>query len=1341
MPISRKKACEQCRLAKTRCSLDPVCFRCSNRGLECRYARDSWRPNPYTRPHLVGSGHSPSVVNTGFPTESLSALFNRSSPGATNLTAEGATSDGLTYTLNNNESYHWDVSLVNDHLSTSWSQLLWNKDKGLTSPPLPAEVPRDTAFIPTPTLRWDSIGESQLKTPQRTHTSVIATDQSVEITAPTQTPLRADFVSSSRSEDEEAEEIENDTTIGIYVKRYGHVVTNRRGMTNERSLMARILLGQVQNFPVMLIRGSRLPPFIYPQCVLNNKLFHCCTAIDGTHQCLPKPLANCAILTRMFYDHNPGNAQIVWKAMYDEQRRLYEEAAVIYSVIFRFAESTDFKPLVLLQAQDTASMAKNDIAFLTVTISALTSSLRFQSDYETDIYRTSNLSQETWAIHESIRRYSLAFYAQLNVAFLLTTAQDRKLILLVLIIRDGKPQRCCTLSDTPLPSGRDLWDHEATETWALRLHKYKCRMLSNRVLTIDDLLTYSRYDPSNKHKEIDTRVQKDLVTWCESLDEFGTLVWMASSVDRHATTTIQPTVTMAPLPERAYTCKLPARKDASFLKPITPDWAKIDIVGQTIMLAELTSHFGSFQDTCRALKLQSNEVKSFFLAYLKYQQECNEGRLIAQQWGRDHEVTTALGKDIPQQRPLFVAPSSIAPACDFLHTLGYQECVGAVQSWARRVILWPPNIDVSDASLSNLDQYDIAFPQPREERRYSRYMSALQYDTRARVALVATWAPKEDGTPDTRMSFINVPAGSMAYGPRGSRELPVSGRYYICWSTMSLFHDEYHDLVLANNVSDTQEAGNNQAESPVHDGSGCDDVSDERTQFPFDEIDHQIAELQEFITKQGPLVPHMESTVNPKDIFGSSLANTHMLRQRNTRPFHSQTEPQGPLRSIENPQLQRLWDTWPGEVFQFRLPPEYTIIGPQGHILTFDPSKYQSYDNSGSPQGLGGTYFIVSPSNMSLPASFKMEELPTHVALRFKTCQPLVIVRNGMVLPHFVEPGVQEWSIREGFLDLYGAHGCYNVHHGEAHYNIFPGLGAMRNPLVQEPHHNHGLRARRDNGLDGTYMVHNKTATANPALIREALKIRPPQKDWLHRKEDESLQVQQDAEVNCWHARDTVHRHVLEKERAPQDQELYTQESREEEEIDTTISDGTAIEQDAPSRRLRKKRAKPDLLEDFIKLECIAEEEALAEWGTTPDTSRRKRKRSEEDDEYAPTRPNKSRTKKTTSAQKNTASKKPQQKASNDPKGTRPVRASATRKPIGPLLDAIQANQQNGTMTLTLSSLPKSNNSQAAPSPVKKNAVVRRNKISLRIRAPKPPAASEEPLGYDPDETEDEEEQ
>lgn len=56
-------------------------------------------------------------------------------------------------------------------------------------------------------------------------------------------------------------------------------------------------------------------------------------------------------------------------------------------------------------------------------------------------------------------------------------------------------------------------------------------MLRNRVLTINDLLGVLDSRKSGKKDMVDPLVQKDLVTWCESLDDLGTLVWMASILE------------------------------------------------------------------------------------------------------------------------------------------------------------------------------------------------------------------------------------------------------------------------------------------------------------------------------------------------------------------------------------------------------------------------------------------------------------------------------------------------------------------------------------------------------------------------------------------------------------------------------------------------------------------------------------------------------------------------------------------------------------------------------------------------------------------------------------------
>lgn len=124
-----------------------------------------------------------------------------------------------------------------------------------------------------------------------------------------------------------------------------------------------------------------------------------------------------------------------------------------------------------------------------------------------------------------------------NALQMLRTINLFYIIKIVLIIRTRTPKRAgCSSSirETPLPCGRELWEPEATETFAIRLNRYKSRLVSNRVLVIGDL--YKALNPGQlgKNDTTDSLVQKDLVTWCESLDDLGTLVWMASVLDRQA---------------------------------------------------------------------------------------------------------------------------------------------------------------------------------------------------------------------------------------------------------------------------------------------------------------------------------------------------------------------------------------------------------------------------------------------------------------------------------------------------------------------------------------------------------------------------------------------------------------------------------------------------------------------------------------------------------------------------------------------------------------------------------------------------------------------------------------
>ncbi|KAI0404390.1 hypothetical protein F4802DRAFT_226716 [Xylaria palmicola] len=864
---------------------------------------------------------------------------------------------------------------------------------------------------------------------------------------------------------------------------------------------------------------------------------------------------------------------------------------------------------------------------------------------------------------------------------------------------------------------------------------------------------------------------------------------------------------MASLPERAHTCRLSSSDDTSFLRFSFPDWSKIDIIGQTILLAQLTPHFGSFQNVCAALKLQSNEVESFLLAHIEYANAAERGRLVAEEWGRVRAVPADDSEDIPQQRPVLICLSSIAPACDFLESMGYQELVPAVKAWSRRTITWPPHIDVTNLDLSQLDQSEVNFPIPLEQRAYSTYVSALGDDSRAMVALVGAWKPKEDRTPDTRISFINVKVDSVAYGPRGARQLFEAGRYYVCWPIGDPPDGQYNDFVLARNALENHEDG-----SSRHHPTAPEHIQDNNAITEFSSIYRDSNTGPEALNvKSGSQLPNStqrtDLSVNPKDIFGSAIPDAHSLSDQNKSPFQKQDAPQGPARRLANPRLRQIWNEWPGQIFQFRLPSGYTIMGPLGNILTFDPPQHERYDEMGNPQGVGGTYFVVPSQKSPNMMSFKIDELPANVALRLKVPENLVIIRNGMVLPGFVERGVHEWSTREGFLDFYNEHGCYDIFRRESQHNIFP--DTIRSSFRQQVglgNDNQNVGTHRGEG-DG--MVHGQQVVGVPSPAEEALEILAPHREWLNRMEAETMRLEREMEVHAQRgvksARDKVWREaVQEARREEQISRKKKSEMREAEErarADSILRIDTSIAEDVRNRRSRRIQSSdsqpdssPTNMEHSDDEHRDGQRQQLTESPidvdsnnkTTPRPSRaaggtRPTRPDSDDEDYTPTRRQTPKARQRKSAQgastlrsipvgsstdargarssRSTPVPKSRQKRAAPPQAQAPgdeagcastgmrqssgapritnlPRAASIRKPIGPLLDAIQANSfggDGGNMRLNLAAVPVVNEQETPTSTIQGSG---RNKRDPRGWGARAARAAREPARRDTGEAE-----
>ncbi|KAI1270250.1 hypothetical protein F5Y18DRAFT_8159 [Xylariaceae sp. FL1019] len=475
MPVSRKKSCQQCRVAKARCSLEQVCQRCLQRGLFCEYDIGTPRWGPYTSTNL---GHTAPWTTSTIPGP-FTSLVGGHMPGGV-------------------ETSH---ALMDTNFG---GQAEGNRPNAVLPPPSAA-----VGFPP---------GEPSQLFPWPASTSLPSTMPRTNLHL---TSRVSPVLATAAELDEEVEKI----TV-VYGHRYEQFLKPRKETNLQRALMLRVLMGQLEDFPQRLIKGSRLPPFIHPHCVLDSRLSRECIANNGSHQCFPEPLAICASLTQLFFSRNGGHSSYVWNLIYAEQKRLYSEHHT-YDGPTLLASVQAMSLYMLLQAKDHETISQNNVAEMTVTLTEMAKRLHQHQEsgpYLEDIYKISPLNQKLWAFYEGIRRSS-------NLFRVIGT------VLNVLIGNPNLSPDCGKILSIPLICHGYLWDTDTAESWAERLHRYESqRACQERVLVIGDLVglqagtTRSNGEVDN-HPLSDPLLQKDLAAWCDNLDEFGTLVWMASLLD------------------------------------------------------------------------------------------------------------------------------------------------------------------------------------------------------------------------------------------------------------------------------------------------------------------------------------------------------------------------------------------------------------------------------------------------------------------------------------------------------------------------------------------------------------------------------------------------------------------------------------------------------------------------------------------------------------------------------------------------------------------------------------------------------------------------------------------
>ncbi|KAI0132468.1 hypothetical protein BJ170DRAFT_249088 [Xylariales sp. AK1849] len=521
MPISRKKSCIPCRIAKARCNLERICSRCVDRDLCCHY--DSSQPRSRQgerRPHLSdastprNSGEPPAVVgheqaNIASIGDFLNAEYQHDSLHNVTTGQDMGSVGNLGYILpaSMSDSPEWATSgWLGDNISTSSSRN--NPWSSNMSPLMTTDVSGDRSQTDLPNISFSTGPEDSGNQQRREHHQASQTWSAVLDQHDNEQPKHSFFSFSSLFPKPSGRDVT------IYGTRFANILSQKKVTTTQSFLVTQVLLGQIAAYPKLLIQG-RLPAFIYPTCVLNNRSLESC-ARNGTHECLPEPLAICASLVRMFYGRTPRSSSFIWKTILVEMKRL-AEVSETYDLETLLAATQSMIVYVLLQAQDFDSIRHNDVGSMITILSETLLRLHESCNYESDIYQINDLTLREWVLNESMRRAASMLYV---LESLLEVMVGR---------RDGP--NCPGFVRVPLPCPRDLWDYGSNETWTYRLGRYLSSRTSCIVLKIRDIQQTHKPNIGPELMDRDSELVHDVGKWCESLDEFGTLVWMASLLD------------------------------------------------------------------------------------------------------------------------------------------------------------------------------------------------------------------------------------------------------------------------------------------------------------------------------------------------------------------------------------------------------------------------------------------------------------------------------------------------------------------------------------------------------------------------------------------------------------------------------------------------------------------------------------------------------------------------------------------------------------------------------------------------------------------------------------------
>lgn len=321
MPISRQKSCLACRAAKARCSRDHSCSRCVERGLVCDYGHRLSQHTPYSRPieQVLRTGHSgpekvdpvPERIGDFIPADK-EPRGRIPSPDPLRESSSKDTSSPIFGRGIVQEPWQSADWLTNDQLGLNadvWPEILLPESSEDVSERITtrqwAETPDNAPDIQSgPSINLDDCSQY--------HSNPFDRLSNTEMEESSFGRNRVFTILGSRYR----------TVSGT---QFDVLAKPKRAITSSSFLTTQVLLSQVREFPNMLLKEI-LPPFIYPNCVLDDQRPGACVE-NEMHTCLPECLAICATVVRLSLARNKQNSSFVTKIILQEQRRLIDDVS------------------------------------------------------------------------------------------------------------------------------------------------------------------------------------------------------------------------------------------------------------------------------------------------------------------------------------------------------------------------------------------------------------------------------------------------------------------------------------------------------------------------------------------------------------------------------------------------------------------------------------------------------------------------------------------------------------------------------------------------------------------------------------------------------------------------------------------------------------------------------------------------------------------------------------------------------------------------------------------------------------------------------------------------------